>query len=300
MNTYQKLIGKLSELPYSQTEQEALIISQEIHDLLFQRLREYLNPDARLLEYIAFVQKSSEVPKPEEIEGLPKQMNDIVNATLVSKAILAYPNFTAKENTPTKEDYLAYNKAMMLILLEILDCEKLDAEVRLEVGHQILKIYKLVSDIYGVLAKGLEPIVKIVERRLKEFGSNDKSGGLYYWPVGAVPFDKAMGDLKTEGFIEDIGLASEIFKDFQNLTGHTLKWRRFRRELIYFLLLLYGNRLHHKETIVEIANKLFDFRGKKSPRNQFTSEVIVVEKMIHDKWDPTGNYYLLKRILTSR
>ena len=249
-----------------------------------------------MTKYLDAVQKLTEVP--EQPDGLVKHIHDSKLNVLNSGETRTY--FTAKGQSKEKikKDFLAYSSARLAIVIELFEADELDVEAKISIAFEILKIIQTIVDLDPELAGHYQQLANVIIERVSALQAPTPSSELHYWPTGAVPFHQAMKKLRDNKFILDISLAEEIFKRFDNQTGQTLKWNGSKRELIYFLLVLYGGRNHIAETITDIAFKIFTLK-RVCPRKQFTSDIVRIEEIINSDFEYAAGskYYCLKDIL---
>lgn len=298
MDTNKKLIAKYNEMFGDVDMNLDYKLGQEIHHLTFQRLRELIVPDKAMSKYLNEMDKLLVLPQNDS--DYFKYLFDVKKSISNSPVIRNYIENNPNGDKKIEKDFLDYNTARLCILIEVFDSDDLNERAKLVMGPLIKRSYQIILDLFGEVANDINHDLEVVAKRIKEIESSDgSSSGLYYWPTGAVPFDQTMEDLKNEGFILDITLAREIFKAFHNRTGQTLKWNGSKRELIYFLLLLYGGRKHFGETITNIAYKIFTLKSV-CPRKQFTSDIIIIEDMIETRLNSElgPKFYYLKNILS--
>ncbi len=108
-----------------------------------------------------------------------------------------------------------------------------------------------------------------------------------------------MKRLKEARFITDVSIARKVFSITNN--GLTLEWRSSKRELIYFLLHVFGARTYNSETLTEIAFKLFRFKTKKqeTARKNFTTQIPVMESKKSDIHLKRKGYRIIRDIFMS-
>ena len=288
MNTLENLVLVYNALKPRMRREAMLMAHRDIHRLQFQWAREFEDSNQLYLKYIDELEEATQIP--DQPIPITKFVNDSMNKTIkrMTKSG-AFENINEYTREQWNENCIRYGKTVTALYIELLDSPDLKIGIKRICAEQGRRVISTLIDLNYELSKELRLLLDVITRRLASIDSVQIPNSLHYWPESAGSFNRTIERLKEENFIADIALAKEIFKEMNNPNGAILLWKGKRRELIYFLLLLYGNREYKKETVTEIAYRLFDFKQKGKPNSQFTSEVGVIEKRINNNYPPRGS-----------
>lgn len=101
-----------------------------------------------------------------------------------------------------KEEDLEFQGAVLMLYVELFNTEELTNVGKIAIGKEIIKMWQILvdlnslSNINRIVNQKIQSQINVVSRRIMELELNIGEPELHYWPIGAVPFDKAMEDLK--------------------------------------------------------------------------------------------------------
>ena len=248
-------------------------------ELIKKRLLEIASNDKLLVAYMKQINGLGLEPQPTESSAsYLMRMRDPGNYTWVQ-------NFCEENSIQKPEEFLRlaneHMRCQLTYYCEICESPDLSEKIKIERGNYILQIYQNMLDLGGIeFTPEIEKMLAVIRRRVADLRQLKSGNDLYYWPVKTLSFDNVMEKLKEETLIPDTSLAKEVFKDFDN-HGLTLRWNGSKRQLMYFLLLLFDTGLNN-ESIPEIAFKLFDFKGKfgKNARRSFATDLSEIKNLL--------------------
>ena len=310
MNTLEKLIvtyvqiEAIENLPLTVTNRkrmEALVRQRLV--LRKKRMLELAGKNRILIDFIENIFNRTPQPSPAVSRvAYVKEATDLTPEDAQSWL----KDFCLKHKLRTQEELeqlrIQQMRCFLTAYIEIFEHPEISEKTKLQEGNTILAVFRNAVDIGPArFTTEMERMVAVIENKMGQLQNKGDKPELYYWPLKNLSFAKVMSQLKEAALLPDISLATTVFENFDN-QGLTLRWDGKRRELMYFLLLLFDGRIHYSETITEIAFKLFEFdrKGVPNARKNFVTDLASLERDLNSLHENRTSYKVIYDIVNSK